>query len=220
MTRLIPTPPILPNPDTGAPGTHPSERPVGASARQRRAARLPGNRILLVDDHHESADAMSTMLTQFGNTVRTVYDGQHALTVFEAWRPEVVVLDLGMPGLDGFQVARCIRALPAGRRTLIIALTGFSSRLDRQQSVAAGIDHHSVKPVDAIILQRVIEVQLAEKRASPAQRHRKASAANAVMAAVTEARSASPDRSGAPDRPDTADATNDTTQEEADRAFG
>jgi len=121
--------------------------------------------ILLIDDHRESADAMSAMLTQLGNQVHTVYDGQAALRAFEAKKPAVVVLDLGMPGLDGYQVAQAIRTLPGGRAAVIIALTGFGSRQDRRQSVAAGIDHHSVKPVDAIILQRVIEVRLADKRA-------------------------------------------------------
>lgn len=132
--------------------------------------RMPRERhplsILLVDDHRESADAMSAMLTQLGNRVHTVYDGEAALRVFEERRPAVVVLDLGMPGLDGYQVAQALRTLPGGRTALIIALTGFGSRQDRRQSVAAGIDHHSVKPVDAIILQRVIEVRLADKRAS------------------------------------------------------
>lgn len=116
-------------------------------------------RILVVDDNRDAADGMAILLNRLGNQVCAAYGGAEALLTFPAFRPDVVLLDLGMPGMNGYEVARQIRALPNGKPVLLIALTGFSSREDKRLSREAGIDHHSVKPVDAIILQRLIEIQ-------------------------------------------------------------
>jgi len=128
---------------------------------------MQGFRILLVDDHRDSADAMSAKLGLLGNTVFTAYDGPSAIETYLAWRPEVLILDLGMPDMDGYALARRIRATAAGRHALLIALTGFNSRDDRRRSAEAGIDHHSTKPMDAIILQRVIETRFQARRLTP-----------------------------------------------------
>lgn len=125
-----------------------------------RSERSAAFRILIVDDNRDAADSMAMLLNRLGNQVCTAYDGAEALLAFPAFQPDVVLLDLGMPGMSGYEVARKIRAMPGGKRVLMIALTGFSSRADRRLSRDAGIDHHSVKPVDAIILQRLIEIQV------------------------------------------------------------
>ncbi len=121
-------------------------------------------RVLVVDDNRDAADSMAFLLNRLGNQVHTAYGGAEALQAFPTFCPDVVVLDLAMPGLDGHEVARRIRSMKNGDSVLIIALTGFSSREDKRLSRDAGIDHHSVKPVDAIILQRLIEIQIGARR--------------------------------------------------------
>lgn len=125
-----------------------------------RSERNTGFRILVVDDNRDAADGMAMLINRLGNQVCTAYGGAEALLTFPLFQPDVILLDLAMPGMNGYEVARQIRAMPRGKGALMIALTGFSSRLDRRLSHDAGIDHHSVKPVDAIILQRLIEIQI------------------------------------------------------------
>ena len=96
------------------------------------------------------------MMTVFGCEVRTAYDGASAVRAAESFGPEVVFLDLGMPGMDGFEAARRIRGLPGGHATVLIALTGWGQERDRQRTSEAGFDAHLVKPVDPEVLRRTI----------------------------------------------------------------
>jgi CheY-like chemotaxis protein len=104
-------------------------------------------RILVADDNRESADSLGLMLELMGNEVHIARDGDEAVRLAEVVHPEVAVLDIGMPRVNGYEAARSIRAYPWGREVLLIALTGWGQQSDKQRSREAGFDHHLVKPV-------------------------------------------------------------------------
>jgi CheY-like chemotaxis protein len=113
----------------------------------------PGRHILVVDDHRDSADSLAAVLVLIGYRVTTAYDGPGALEAAIASRPDVAVLDLGMPGMDGHELGRRLRALPRGGDVVLIALTGWVGEEYRRLSREAGFDHFLVKPVslDALV---------------------------------------------------------------------
>ncbi|SIO40937.1 PAS domain S-box-containing protein [Singulisphaera sp. GP187] len=123
----------------------------------RAAAQHHQRRILVVDDNQDSARTMARLLKLLGNEVHTAYDGHEAVTAAEGFRPEVVLMDVGMPGLNGYEATRQIRQQPWGQDTIVIALTGWGQDIDRLQSKAAGCDGHLVKPVDLPDLERLLE---------------------------------------------------------------
>ncbi|MGN6513345.1 MAG: PAS domain S-box protein [Lysobacteraceae bacterium] len=104
--------------------------------------------VLVADDNHESADSMALFLRLSGHDVRTVYDGRACLEAIEEDRPDVVLLDIGMPLLDGYETCRRIRSLPGGEDIAVLATTGWGQDADRARSAACGFDAHLVKPVD------------------------------------------------------------------------
>jgi len=106
-------------------------------------------RILVVEDDADSAASMAKLLELFGYQVQVARDGPQALDAACRWRPECVLLDLGLPAMDGFEVARRLRQLPGCRDSVLIAVTGYGRPEDRQRSSAVGIDHHLLKPVDS-----------------------------------------------------------------------
>jgi len=108
----------------------------------------PSLRILVVDDNRDAADSLAMLLRTSGNDIRTAYDGAEAVQLANDFEPEVVLLDIGLPNMDGHEVAQRIRQEPWGRRTCLIAVTGWSDEADRARSRAAGFDHHLVKPLD------------------------------------------------------------------------
>jgi signal transduction histidine kinase/ActR/RegA family two-component response regulator len=116
----------------------------------------PRHRVLVVDDNRDSADSLATLLRLVGNDVRTAYDGQEALEVAAWYQPDMILLDIGLPVMNGYEVARRLRAEPVYGRPVLTALTGYSSEEDRRRSVAAGFDRHMVKPVDFAELQEVL----------------------------------------------------------------
>ena len=107
-----------------------------------------GLRILVVDDNRDTADSLSTLLELMGNTVRSAYDGKAALTAAADFHPEVVVSDIGMPGMNGYELCRRLRQEPWGQAITIIATSGWGQPEDRRKTVEAGFDQHLVKPVD------------------------------------------------------------------------
>jgi signal transduction histidine kinase/CheY-like chemotaxis protein len=115
-------------------------------------------RILIVDDNHDAADTLATLLTAYGATVSVAYSGREALATVATFAPEVTLLDIGMPGMDGYEVARRIRANGHHEDMLLIALTGWGQEKDRRRSRAAGINHHLVKPPDVARLQELMGV--------------------------------------------------------------
>jgi PAS domain S-box-containing protein len=119
------------------------------------AAKLRPRRILVVDDNRDAADSLAMLLSFLGAEVETANDGPGAIAAFERVRPAAVLLDLGMPGMDGYEVARSLRAAGADG-VPIIALTGWGQDEDRRRAREAGFDHHLIKPADMGALQALL----------------------------------------------------------------
>jgi CheY-like chemotaxis protein len=113
-------------------------------------------KILIADDNADGADSLAMLLQTQGHVVLTASDGRRALELSEAFRPDIILMDLGMPHLDGFQAAREIRLRPWGARIRIIALTAWSGDAERRRTSEAGMDHHLVKPVDPQVLMEIL----------------------------------------------------------------
>ena len=125
------------------------------------SATPPRRRILVVDDNMDAAKSLARLLERLhGQEVRVAHDGPEALAVADEFRPEVVLLDIGLPGMSGYEVAEHLRGLPEFEETLIVALTGWGQEDDRRRSRGAGIDHHLVKPVDPEALTRLLATPL------------------------------------------------------------
>ncbi|VTU45327.1 hybrid sensor histidine kinase/response regulator [Variovorax sp. PBL-E5] len=107
----------------------------------------PGYRILIADDLRDTADSLALLLEAMGHVVEVAYDGEQALRLAGAMQPEVVLLDLGMPRLNGYEACRQIRATPWGAAATLVAQTGWGQAHDRERTRAAGFDHHLIKPV-------------------------------------------------------------------------
>jgi CheY-like chemotaxis protein/anti-sigma regulatory factor (Ser/Thr protein kinase) len=131
--------------------------PEAAPAAGSIASEGSGRRILVVDDNADVAETTATMLELSGHRVLTAPDGQQALDCVEDFEPEIVLLDIGLPGLDGYEVARRLRQLPKARRAWLVAVTGYGQPADRQRGREAGFDEHQLKPVDPQALAEMIE---------------------------------------------------------------
>ena len=137
----------LPLVDANNQRREPGDRPRPSSAPRR---------VLVVDDNRDAADSLVLILTTMGAEARSAYNGPSALELVRSWAPETVLLDLGMPGMDGYVVAYRIRHDPAISAVRLIALTGWGSAEDRRHTAAAGFDDHWVKPVDPVQLQEML----------------------------------------------------------------
>ena len=113
-------------------------------------------RLLVVDDNRDSVDSLSTLLRLMGNDVHMAFDGVEAVHAVQSLRPDVVLLDVGLPLQNGYEAARMIRSEPWGRDVVLIALTGWGQEQDRRRSREAGFDHHLVKPVDPRVLMNLV----------------------------------------------------------------
>jgi CheY-like chemotaxis protein len=114
-------------------------------------------KILVVDDNVDSAMTMGIFLDLSGHVTRLAYDGPEAVTAAADFRPDVVLMDIGLPGLSGLDAARAIRREPWAAGTVLIALSGWGQEADRQRSREAGFQHHLVKPVDHEVLSKILE---------------------------------------------------------------
>ncbi|MEO6281347.1 ATP-binding protein [Roseateles sp.] len=121
------------------------------------AAGPPPRRVLLIDDNEDAAESMAWMLRADGHEVQIGFSAEDALTLAVAWRPDVVLLDIGLPRMDGYEVARRLRADPAAAPMRLVALTGYGRQEDLQRSAQAGFDGHLVKPVGMEALAREIQ---------------------------------------------------------------
>ena len=119
-------------------------------------------KILVVDDNHDSALSMSMMLSIMGHETRTAHDGETAVATAETFLPDVVLLDIGLPKLNGYEVAQRIREKAWGESMYLIAVTGWGQEEDRQRSSEVGLNLHMVKPVEPAALEKL----LAELRTS------------------------------------------------------
>ncbi|HEX3096678.1 MAG TPA: response regulator [Usitatibacter sp.] len=126
-------------------------------------AKGKGRRVLVVDDNQDAADSLAMLLGVRGEEVRIAYDGAKALDVERDFKPDVILLDIGLPALSGYDVAERVRE-KRGAKVLIVAITGWGQEKDLRRAEDAGIDHHFTKPVDFEALVALIE------RAAPSRR--------------------------------------------------
>jgi CheY-like chemotaxis protein len=142
--------------------------PLSVPQKERREAgvvpTLGPQRILVADDNHDAAEALSLQLQLAGHEVCTVHDGVEAVAVAKSFDPDIVLLDLGMPKMDGYEVARELRLWSIRRKVTLIALTGWGQQQDRDRTAAAGFDAHLVKPVAEAHLFKALAVAVEERR--------------------------------------------------------
>ena len=122
---------------------------------RRDAPPAPPLRILVADDNRDEADSLQRILALYGHEVRVAYDGASALMLGEQFRPRVAILDIGMPGTNGYDVARALRTRQ-GEAVTLVALTGWGQEADRRRAAEAGFDHHLVKPVEPQTLNALL----------------------------------------------------------------
>jgi CheY-like chemotaxis protein len=120
------------------------------------------HRIMVVDDNVDAAESLAMMLELDGHSVIRAHDGAAAIAIASSERPSVMLLDIGLPDIDGYELARRLRALPEVDNALLIAVTGYGQAEDRRRAEDAGFDHHVVKPVEFESLRSM----LLEDRAS------------------------------------------------------
>ena len=133
----------------------PARAPVAAP--QASAAADVGLRVLVVDDNIDAADTLSALLEMSSHVTRVANDGHQAIAMAAEFQPQVVFLDIGLPGMDGYEVARRLRVTPGVERAILVALTGWGTREDRERSSQAGFDHHLTKPADMNTVEALLE---------------------------------------------------------------
>lgn len=143
---VVRMPMLMPRPDSPL-ETAPLDAVAGLSS---------GHRLLVVDDNRDAAFSFAMLLRLRGHEVEIAHDGASALALATTFMPHLVFLDLGMPGMDGYEVARRLRRQPGMQRVVLAALTGWGQQEDRRRTLEAGFDHHVVKPPDAAELERVL----------------------------------------------------------------
>ena len=143
--------PVLESPQPKAPA--PRAEPQAA------ARPSAGRRILIADDNEDAAESMALVLRMLGNDVRAVHDGSEAVRVAASFDPEVVLLDIGMPLMNGYDAARAMRAAEWGKDMLLVALTGWGQDDDRRRATDAGFDLHYTKPLEPADLRRIVEMR-------------------------------------------------------------
>lgn len=132
-------------------------RPADCDASEAPVARTPGKRILLVDDNSDAAETLADILRELGHTISVAHDGPTALAAAAAFRPHLALLDIGLPVMDGYELARRLREQPELRRTQLFAITGYGQESDRKRSREAGFQEHLVKPIDLTELAALID---------------------------------------------------------------
>ena len=134
---------------------NPTTEVVGHSMRH--FGQLSSKRVLVVDDNRDAADSLGKLLNLAGAEARAVYNGFAALDVLPSYQPAVLLVDIGMPDMDGYELARRVRQLPDCGDLTLIALTGWGQAEDRQRSQAAGFDFHLTKPADFSTLRNLLD---------------------------------------------------------------
>ena len=126
------------------------------------ALRPPGSvkrRVLIVDDNRDAAESLAAMVALLGGEARTAHDGPGGVEAAASFRPDVILLDIGLPGLDGYEACRRIRAAPWGKEICLVALTGWGNDRDRERAADAGFNLHLMKPADPIALKQYLAPQ-------------------------------------------------------------
>jgi signal transduction histidine kinase/ActR/RegA family two-component response regulator len=127
----------------------------------------PGARVLVVDDNEDAAELMAETLERKGFETRVAVDAKQAIEQLGSWWPEAAILDIGLPVVDGYELARQIRRMPGGDKLFMVALTGYGQAMDRERAMAAGFDHHLVKPVDVGTIRALLDAALAGSSGIP-----------------------------------------------------
>ena len=122
----------------------------------------PPARVLVVDDNEDAANSLATLLEVMGYEVRTAYDGPEAIEAADQFQPAVALLDIGLPRLSGYDIARHVRE-QRGRDVLLVAITGWGQEDDRRRAREAGFDHHFTKPADFEVLLELIGQELTHR---------------------------------------------------------
>ena len=138
------------------------QEPAALSAVGKRASAAGRrSRVLVIEDNKDAADSLSMLLSVLGHEVQVAYTGLAGVEAAAVWLPEVVLSDIGLPGLDGFEVARRLRRQPGMEGALLVALTGYGGDDDRRRGLEAGFDHYLTKPTDPDALQRLLAARVA-----------------------------------------------------------
>jgi PAS domain S-box-containing protein len=130
--------------------------PVKTTAARSLAESAPGRRVLIADDNRDAAESLALLLSLEGHEVTVVHDGQQALAAFQTARPEFALLDIGMPLLSGYEVARQVRQGSLGRAVTLVAITGWGQDGDKARALAAGFNHHFTKPIEPEMLSELL----------------------------------------------------------------
>lgn len=112
--------------------------------------------MLVVDDHEGTAESLAVLLEMMGHEVRTSRDGRAALELAADWCPHLALLDISLPGLDGYDLARALRECPQLQGIVLAAVTGWGQEEDKRRAFAAGFDHHLIKPVAGDVLEKLL----------------------------------------------------------------
>jgi CheY-like chemotaxis protein len=140
-------------------GPSPAHAVPAESQRRAKGGALPPRRVLVVDDNLDAAEGLGMLLSLRGHQVATAYDGQGAIERARELQPDVVLLDIGLPRIDGFEVARRLREEHRARPMVLVALTGYGQERDRVRAREAGFDHHLVKPLDFETIESVLTAE-------------------------------------------------------------
>ncbi len=128
----------------------------------------PRLRVLVVEDNEDVARSLAMLLELWGHEAEVVHRAEAALVAVQRHRPEVVLMDIGLPGMDGYEVAKRLRQQHSAEKVMLVAMTGYGQDEDRRRAEEAGFDHHLVKPVDPDILQDLLASVGMRTRARPA----------------------------------------------------
>lgn len=149
-----------------------AEQPkIVASGAPEKLRVLPKLRILVVDDNKDAADTLSQLLASMNQDVCTVYDGSAAIAAARTFQPQVVLLDIGMPGMSGYEVARALRSEKSLTKPVFVAVTGWGQDADKTQAIDAGFHHHFVKPMSEAILRGLIRESAVDGQSTLATSH-------------------------------------------------
>jgi len=133
----------------------PAQR-LGARVSVESATAVRSRRILVVDDNVDSAESMAVLMKLSGHQIAIAFDGESALKTAGTFRPQIIILDVGLPRIHGYEVAERLRALPENRNLVLVALTGYGREQDRRRAIEAGFDYHFVKPIDFTTLELLV----------------------------------------------------------------
>jgi CheY-like chemotaxis protein len=121
---------------------------------------------MIVDDNRDSADTLAALLDAWGHEVRVSYDGPSAIAAIVEFKPNLVLLDIGLPKMNGYEVAAQLRKLPNGRALILVAFTGYGQDEDRRRVREAGFDYHLIKPLEPAALEKILDTVIADAAAA------------------------------------------------------